>query len=364
MTHSLIHERDAEMPLAIDTKKLTRQFKLTSYGKFLNMGDSPGSLLEAAALRILKRTSVNHVTAVDNVTLQVAEGEFLGILGPNGSGKSTLLKILAGLIYPSSGEATILGYNLWKDREKIASCTNFIPGILTGGAWIDPSLTAKRNLQSVAELFGLPPHKVEEALVFSGLKEFAEVRVGTFSSGMSARLQLAFSLMRESPLFLLDEPTEGISPEAVKEIRDHIVELNRKAGVTVLYATHHVLEAQAMFTKVAIMDRGKIAVIDTVSSLIKSLGEREALTMEVSQFHPALESQLSNLDRVSDFACDITDRVSGRATVRMLLQDSRTVLADIVDLTVKAANCKIHHITLSEPNLEDVYLHYTGRRIA
>ncbi|MFQ6044183.1 MAG: ATP-binding cassette domain-containing protein, partial [Candidatus Poribacteria bacterium] len=232
----------------------------------------------------------------------------------------------------------------------------------TGGAWINPDFTARRNLQLVVEMFNLPKDKVKEALEVMGLTEAADKRVGTFSSGMAARLLLAFSLLRDAPVLLLDEPTVGVSPEAAKELLDHIAHLNRK-GATVIYATHHIPEIQKLCTKVFIMDKGKVIAEGTPKQLIKSIGRKEVIELSLQGYTPDVENHLKALPEVVTSVSASEDNPHRSSTIRLHVSSSREALPSLIQLLVKKHDCQIRNIQIIEPNLEDVYMHFAGRRI-
>ncbi|RLI28531.1 hypothetical protein DRO58_01960 [Candidatus Bathyarchaeota archaeon] len=350
------------MQYAIETIKLTRIFKVKSPG-YIVYGN-PGSYLISLYQRLAGKEAGHEIKAVDNVDLRIRRGEFFGLLGPNGSGKSTLLRILACLIYPTSGTAYILGHDIVKERDYCLGLVNYIPGLMAGGAWIDPKLTARSNLEYIAGIFGLSKEKVDEALSLAGLEKFADVRVGTFSTGMSAKLQIAIHLLRETPIFLLDEPTEGISLEAAIEIRERLKYLNRKLGITMVYTTHHVLEAQQLFDRVAIMNQGRIIALDAPRKLIESLGGKVAIEVQVENFREARLHSLEDLGGIDKITYETEDPAVGRGRLRITTTTDKTrdLLPRLVEL-IFSEGARITYVKIDEPNLEDVFISYVGRRM-
>jgi len=249
-----------------------------------------------------------------------------------------------------------LGADAATEHKALLNRTNFIPGVLTGGAWVDGNLTPRRNLRFVAELFGLSPSDADIDRVLGGLgmSEWADSRVGTLSSGTTAKLQLAFGLMRQAPIYLLDEPTEGVAPEVVAEIRRVLTDLNRQAGVTIVYATHHLLEAQELFTHVAILGKGKLLAFGTPDDLTATLGAVESVRIELSDWQPtacAALGSLGGIEKIETRADPLTDRCE----LQFLTPDSRQALPLAIDVLTRQG-CRIRHVDVRRPTLEDVYL--------
>ncbi len=345
------------MNWAVEAEELTRVFrKSIVWGHSMHVSDHPGMLLLNLYYRLNGQLRPLERRAIDGISFRVPEGAFVGLLGPNGSGKSTLLKMIAGLVAPSSGRLRVLGVDASTEPKAAPARTNFIPGVLTGGAWVDPSLTPRRNLRFVADLFGLRPNdaEIDRVLAWLGMDEWADSRVGTLSSGTTAKLQLAFGLMRQAPIYLLDEPTEGVAPEVVAEIRRVLTQLNREAGATIIYATHHVLEAQDLFTHVAILARGQLAAFGTPHDLTAELGTVEGVQIELSDWQAATQATIAALPHVQDLDTT-TDEAAGRCDLRFLTPDSRQTLPAVIDALAQRG-CRVRHVDVSRPTLEEVYL--------
>jgi ABC-2 type transport system ATP-binding protein len=347
---------------AVEADDLTRVFR-TSWvqGRSIKVSDHPGMLLAHLHHRLTGRLRHRERRAVDRICFRVPCGAFVGLLGPNGSGKSTLLKLIAGLIAPSAGRLRVLGADAAHRPRALLERTNFIPGVLTGGAWVESSLTPRRNLRFVAELFGMAPSdaEIDRVLGWLGMSEWADSRVGTLSSGTTAKLQLAFGLMRKAPIYLLDEPTEGVAPEIVAEIRRILLEMNRQAGVTILYATHHLLEAQDMFSHVAVLGQGRLLAYGSPRALTAALGAVEGVQVEVGDWQPAALPALLDQPALHDLARDLNARAeaeTGQCELRFLTPDSRQALPLVIQSLIHSG-CRIRHVDVSRPTLEDVYLH-------
>ncbi|MBO3798983.1 MAG: ABC transporter ATP-binding protein [Thermoproteota archaeon] len=329
---------------------------------FWDFPDNPGSFFQRLFYSLSGRGSTPlRITAVDNVNFTVRRGEIMGLLGPNGSGKSTLLKLLACLILPSKGTASILGYDIVKEPSRAIEQVNFVPGLLTGGIWISNRLSARQNLEHYANLFRLSRADVDRALELSGLADRADERAATFSSGMIARLMLAIGLLRNTPVFLMDEPTAGIDPQGAKEIRQYLKDhLCKRLGITILMATHNVSEAQDLFDRVCIMNKGRIIAIDTVQNLIRSISEVETIRIDAKNINQDLIKRLERIDGVDRVAIMFQDPQEARGTIRIHTKDHREVLPRAIDLSIKEYDLKIEFVEISQPDLEDVFINLTG----
>lgn len=350
------------MKYAVEIFNLTRSFEMVGgYNIFFMRENSPSFFFQLLYNKFMERRRVRKVIAVDHVNLNVSKGEILGLLGPNGSGKTTLLRLLACLIAPSEGTATVMGYDVVRERERAIRNVNYVPGILTGGAWVDYNLSARRNLEFFAEIFRLPKSRVDEALELAGLKRWAESKVASFSSGMAARLVLAIGLLREGAVYLLDEPTAGISPEGVKDFHDFIKDrLNKELGATVIYASHYVELVQELCSKVAIMDQGRIVVVDNPDRLIKSLGKMEVISIEAVKLGRWVLDVLREAPAVTSSSLNVNDGVLGEGEIKVQSLNSRESLPYIIDVLL-ANGVKIKFVKVSEPTLRDVFIKLTGR---
>jgi ABC-2 type transport system ATP-binding protein len=223
-------------------------------------------------IRKLSR-SFGKLVAVDNLDLEV-ENEIFGLLGPNGAGKSTTVMMLTTLLKPSSGTAKICGYDIVKESKKVRSKISYVPQDMA----VDRKLTGRENVMLYAKLYGVPKRssKVEEVLEMMGLSDRAGDLVATYSGGMRRRLELAQALVHEPEVLFLDEPTLGLDVSGRKKIWEHIRMLKAE-GMTIFMTTHYLEEAEKYCNRVAIIDKGRIAVIGSPENLISSIGEDASL---------------------------------------------------------------------------------------
>ena len=213
-----------------------------------------GTMLETRALTKRFGRGANAQTAVADVSLHIREGEVYGLLGPNGAGKSTTLKMICGMLRPTSGEMLFDGHP-WR-REDLYEI-----GSLIEEAPLYPNLTARENLRVRTTLLGLPEGRIDEALEAVGLTDTGRKRAGRFSMGMRQRLGLALALLARPRLLVLDEPTNGLDPIGIEELRDQIRGF-AAAGTTVLVSSHILSEVQQMADSVGIIYRGRLAYED------------------------------------------------------------------------------------------------------
>ena len=211
------------------------------------------------------------VQAVRGISLGIERGEFFGLLGPNGAGKTTTIAMISGLIQPSRGRILIDGLDLQERPREVKRKIGIVPQALS----FYPSLSARENLSFFGRLYGLRGgllhRRIRECLEVVHLQDRAGQLVGQFSHGMKRRLNIAIGLLHEPEILVMDEPTVGIDPQSRAEILEGLQSMNH-AGVTVLYTTHYIEEAQTLCNRVAIMDLGKVIALDTPGSLIRGLG--------------------------------------------------------------------------------------------
>lgn len=347
---------------AIETYNLTKKFASRIFTRPYHIEtsvQSPTVFFYDLFYRF-RRARVREIVAVDHVNLSVKRGEFFGLLGPNGAGKSTLLRLLCGLTLPTEGDVKVLGYDVVKDAEKVLEVVNYVPGTFTGGILMHHALTAKQNLERAADIFNAPKNKVDELLKFVRLENYANVRVGVFSSGMVARLVLCFSLMKEAPIYLMDEPMAGISFELVKELSSYLKNhLNRELGATIVYATNHLNEAAMMCDRVAVMDKGRVIAVDNIQNLIKALGRKEIIEIELINMSSKLIEELKFIDYVDVVRSEFKRPEIGSGSLRVHTVDSRISLPRIIDTIVRHGG-KVCYLKIVEPTLEDVFTYLVG----
>jgi len=296
------------------------------------------------------RRTKNQVVAVKDVSFEVDYGELFGLVGPNGAGKTTTIKMLTTMLIPTSGKATVLGFDNEKEvvkiREKI--------GIVLGGErGLYTRVSAVDNLRYFADLYGVPPSvrdkRVKELLEFMGLSDRAHDRVETYSKGMKQRLHLARGLINDPELIFLDEPTLGLDPEIAFETRKMIKELVEN-GKTVLLTTHYMFEADELCKRVAVIRNGEIVALDTPSGLKKYV--MDTTVVEVEGFG-ITDKEVARFKEIKDVLSVSADLGENKQVLKIQTPKGSEIISDVQEIL---RNSKIYDIKIKEPTLEDAYL--------
>lgn len=229
------------------------------------MSDQPTAAAPAVAVHELGRR-YDDVAAVEAVTFEVQVGEFFALLGPNGAGKSTTVHMLSTMVAPTSGRASVMGFDVVKQARRVRS----VLGIVFQEPALDDRLSAAENLEIHAVLYGLPRAErrpgIDKALTWASLADAGSRVVRTFSGGMKRRLELSRALMHGPRVLLLDEPTLGLDPQGRRHLWERIAALRRE-GMTVLMTTHNLQEAEAC-DRVGIIDHGELVALGSPAELI------------------------------------------------------------------------------------------------
>ncbi|HEV8575349.1 MAG TPA: ATP-binding cassette domain-containing protein [Dehalococcoidia bacterium] len=292
--------------------------------------------------------------AVGGVTFDIREGEIFGLLGPNGAGKTTLISMLATLLAPTSGSAAINGFDLVRDSKRVKQSIGLVPQEIA----LYLQLSTRDNLHFFGRMYGLKgdllQKRINEALNIIALGPWANVPVGGYSGGMTRRANLAIGLLHKPRVLFLDEPTVGVDPQSRNHIFESIRKLNREDGVTILYTTHYMEEAQSLCDRVAIMDYGRLIALDTPRNLINQIGTG-IIHLTLEKDPEPLIGRLSSLPAV--------ERVdSSEETLRIHTKDAQQALLPIMDI-VNSLGMHATHLEILEPNLESVFLSLTGRSL-
>ncbi|MFI4961487.1 MAG: ABC transporter ATP-binding protein [Hyphomicrobiales bacterium] len=212
------------------------------------------------------------LTAVDSVTLTINQGEIFGLIGPNGAGKSTLIKMLTTLLPPTSGSATIAGYDIVSQPADVRRHIGYVPQLLSA----DGSLTGYENMLLSARLYGIPrrerTERITGALARMGLSEVAHHLAGQYSGGMIRRLEIAQSFLHRPAVLFLDEPTVGLDPGARETVWEHVLDLRDRFQRTMIVTSHHMDEIDKFCDRIALIDRGRIAAVGTPAELKARVG--------------------------------------------------------------------------------------------
>ena len=293
-----------------------------------------------------------EVYAVRGISFDVQQGEIFSLLGPNGAGKSTTISMLACLLRPTKGEARVMGHSILNEQMAVKEAIGVVPQDLA----LYEDLSARENLTFWGKMYGLRgpelSRQVEQVLELTGLTDRQKGRVSKFSGGMKRRLNIGIGLLHRPQVIYLDEPTVGIDPQSRRSILDSIKTLNQ-AGMTVLYTTHYMEEAQELSDHIAIMDNGEIIAHGTHEELVKIVGELDRIDLTTDAESARVLEQWQAIDGVHQVS-------ASDGGVMLLVDDSNLVLPRLFE-EARAAAVRITSVAIQEPNLETVFLHLTGR---
>ncbi len=288
-----------------------------------------------------------RLTAVDQLNLEVKEGEIFGLLGPNGAGKTTLISMLCTILKPTSGRAWVNGFDIVKESSKVRKSI----GIVFQQPSVDDLLTGRENLQMHNLLFEVPKairkQRIDEVLSLVNLEKRADNLVNTYSGGMRRRLELARGIMHHPRILFLDEPTLGLDPQTREHIWEYIMDLAEKECTTVMLTTHYMEEAEMLCDRVAIIDYGKIVVLDSPQALKNKIAGD---VVKIKQKNPDIE-RIRKLDYVMK-----AEEKDGLLYIS--IKDASKHLQDLLSNTGP-----IELVEVRSGTLNDVFLHYTGREI-
>lgn len=290
-------------------------------------------------------------TAVDSVSFSVEPGELFGLLGPNGAGKTTIINMLTTLLLPTAGDAEIAGYDLRQDPGEVRNNI----GIIFQDPSLDIGLTGRENLEFHAMMYNIGSDerkkRIREVLDVVGLADKADILVENYSGGMKRRLEIARGLIHYPKVLFLDEPTLGLDAQTRRSIWDHIRNLNRNYGTSVILTTHYMEEADFLCDRIAIIDHGKIIALDTPSGLKNCLrGDCVSLTIEGRV--DLIAAALGEKEWVKEI-------VPKGKTLDVILSDYEKNIPDIFQ-TASNLGIEISSINFSKPSLEDVFIRLTG----
>jgi ABC-2 type transport system ATP-binding protein len=291
--------------------------------------------------------------AVDSLDIAVESREIFGLLGPNGAGKTTVISMLCTILKPTSGSATVNGFDIVREANKVRKSI----GIVFQDPSIDDRLTGRENLFMHANLYGVPASEQKERigriLKLVELEDRADDLLRTYSGGMRRRLELGRGLIHYPKVLFLDEPTVGLDPQTRDHMWKYIKELKEAHEITVVLTTHYMDEADRLSDRIAIMDHGKIVVSDSPPKLKETL-EGDVITVRANNIQALSDSVNKwlglNQTHIVDDALEITVR------------NGKAVMPRIMELATQN-KIYVESLLLREPNLEDVFLHYTGRTI-
>ena len=297
-----------------------------------------------------------EIEAVKGISFNVLEGEIFSLLGPNGAGKTTTISMLSCLLAPSAGDAELAGRSVTREPQQVKALIGIVPQEIA----LYGSLNAVHNLNFWGRMYGMGgaalKKRVAEVLDAVGLADRAGDRVDTYSGGMKRRLNIAAGLLHKPRLLFMDEPTVGIDPQSRRNILDMVKTL-RDQGMTVLYTTHYMEEAEELSDRVGIIDQGKLIAVGTQDELTQLVGRQELIRLHVSEGDDTgpLAEAFAALPQVSQAQ-------GGRGELLLSVAEAGSSLGPIM-AHAQSLDLAVRSIDIEEPNLEAVFLHLTGRAL-
>ena len=293
--------------------------------------------------------SFKTINALNDASLDIKEGEFFGLLGPNGAGKTTLMNILIGYLYADSGSVYINGEEVKRTELKFRSELGFVPQSVA----LYGDLTAEENLKFFGSLYNIDSsvlqNNIKDYLNAVGLYDRRKDTVKNFSGGMKRRLNLITALLHNPKVLLCDEPTVGVDPQSRNTIFDFLEKLNRD-GLTIVYTTHYMEEAERLCNRVAIIDNGNIIAAGTTDELLKLLPEKGHIFVSINNLpdlFPDLNRFGNAIKNQDKYEIKLNEGINLSAFVKALEEN----------------NIGTENLILQKPTLEELFLHLTGRRL-
>ena len=294
--------------------------------------------------KIYSKNSSNEIRALNNLNLEVKEGEIFGLLGPNGAGKTTFLNILAGTVMKNSGEVNVWGFDLDKDPRQVRASIGIVPQEINLDAFFSP----KKLLELQAGLYGIPKKdRITDAILkMVSLEKQANSYARSLSGGMKRRLLIAKAMVHRPPILVLDEPTAGVDVQLRQNLWNNVKALNRK-GVTIILTTHLMYEAEEMCNRIAIINKGNLIKLDTTENLLDSIKTKKII-FKVKKINTINQKDLNGI------------KFSFKSNNEIIVSYERKKhkIDEIIN-KVKNAGMEIYDISTDEGNLEDVFIDLT-----
>lgn len=295
-----------------------------------------------------------NIRAVDGISFEVKRGEVFGLLGPNGAGKSTTISIISTLVPPTRGEIIFEGESILKNPKNIRQKLGVVPQDIA----LYPTLSGYENLRFWGNLYGLKgqelKQRINETADIIGLHERLKDKVEKYSGGMKRRLNIGAALLHMPELLIMDEPTVGIDPQSRSHILDTVLKLNDR-GITIIYTTHYMEEAENLCSRICIMDEGKIIASGTQQELVELVKEKTQINIKLDSINESIIDGLKNIPGIIDAKID-------EDIIILYGENGDILLAQIIAKVSEHKN-RIRSIDVKKPNLEAVFLHLTGKAL-
>jgi ABC-2 type transport system ATP-binding protein len=295
------------------------------------------------------RKKKKETLAVNKVSFSVEKGELFGVLGPNGAGKTTTIKMLTTLLTPTSGSASVLGFDVTKDAVEVRQRIGLILG---GERGLYYRVSGRQNLKYFADLYGVPLQtrdaRIQEVLDLVGLSAKADTKVEDYSRGMKQKLHIAKGIIHDPEVIFMDEPTIGLDPQASRETRKLTKDLIDK-GKTILLTTHYMFEADELCRRIAVINNGRIVALDTPHGLKGLVKDTAVIEVEGFGIDDKVMERVRKLEGVRTVSATINE---SKQVMRVQVCDAGELLSPVT----KALDCKVIDVRVKEPTLEDAYL--------
>tara|TARA_Y100000590_G_scaffold38542_1_gene41367 strand:+ start:1954 stop:2883 length:930 start_codon:yes stop_codon:yes gene_type:complete len=294
--------------------------------------------------KIYSHRSSKEIKALNNLNLEVKEGEIFGLLGPNGAGKTTFLNILAGTVVKNSGNVNVWGYDLDENPRQVRSSIGIVPQEIN----LDPFFSPKNLLELQAGLYGIAKKDriTNTILKLVSLDKQTNAYARSLSGGMKRRLLIAKAMVHRPPILVLDEPTAGVDVELRQNLWNNVKTLNRQ-GVTIILTTHVMFEAQEMCNRIAILNKGNLVAMDTTENLLDSIKTKKII-FKVNKIN---KINITNFDGIK-FSNNSNNEIS-------VLYDRQKHKIDEIISKIKNSGMEIYDISTEEGNLQDVFINLT-----
>ena len=291
--------------------------------------------------KIYNSKDSNSINALNNLNLDVKEGEIFGLLGPNGAGKTTFINILAGTVIKTSGEVNVWGFNLDMNPRQARASIGIVPQEVV----LDPFFSPRKLLELQAGLYGVKKKEriTDNILKLVSLDKQANTYARSLSGGMKRRLLIAKALVHQPPIIFLDEPTAGVDVELRKNLWENVKSLN-KQGVTIILTTHYLEEAEEMCTRIGILNKGNLVALDSTKNLLNNILTKK-VTFKINKKIEIKDNELDSLKIISNKENEIC----------ISYEKSKVNIEEIINL-IKKTNVKIDDIFTDDGDLEDVFL--------
>jgi ABC-2 type transport system ATP-binding protein len=346
---------------AIEASQLVKKFpaRVGTGDKPLEGEAAPGA--KKKRWEFWKKEPQATFTAVNGVDLQIKRGEIFGLLGPNGAGKSTTIRMLCTLLEPTSGTATVNGFDVVKQANEVRRS---LGTVLAGERSIYWKLSGRENLEYFAALYHIPTaiakKRVEELIERMEIKDRANELVEKYSTGMRQRIAIAKALLARPPILLLDEPTLGLDPQAARNLRELIAQL-KEEGHTILLTTHYMEEADLLSDRIGIIDTGKVIALDTPANLKARIDQQEIIKLEVTGWQEYVGDKLRSISEISNLIAHQQGETD-LWEVNLQSSNSRMALPKIVE-SISHNGTRLVNMNVVKPSLEDVFIHLTGKAL-